>query len=163
MDKNRKEKYQDWPFIVVGCIVRKNNKFLLVQELKKDKGLWNHPAGWLEKGEDIISGAKREVKEETGLDVEFKGLVGIFNLIKRNHPQLKDIHAVKLIFAADTQKEDVKFDREELMDAKWFTREETEKMGIDRLRDSDIKTAVRNFSDGKIFPLELINHQEVNY
>jgi len=50
------------PFVVVGSIIERNKKFLLVQE----GGKWNQPMGWLELREDIIDGAKRETEEETG-------------------------------------------------------------------------------------------------
>ncbi|GFP99892.1 nudix hydrolase 10 [Phtheirospermum japonicum] len=37
----------------------------------KGTGIWKIPTGILEEGEDIFSGAIREVKEETGIDTEF--------------------------------------------------------------------------------------------
>lgn len=58
------------PFVVVGAIIEKNGKFLLVREGLTDRpdyGKWNQPAGWLDLGEDPIAGAKREVEEETDL------------------------------------------------------------------------------------------------
>ena len=44
------------------------------------KGLWSIPGGRLEPGEYISDGVAREVKEETGLDVEVRGLLGIFEV-----------------------------------------------------------------------------------
>jgi len=45
---------------------------------RKDNGLWALPGGGMELGESIEDCAVREVKEETGLDVEITGLVGIY-------------------------------------------------------------------------------------
>ncbi|HWU46112.1 MAG TPA: NUDIX domain-containing protein [Humibacter sp.] len=45
---------------------------------RKDNGLWALPGGGLELGESIEDCAVREVREETGLDVEITGLVGIY-------------------------------------------------------------------------------------
>lgn len=52
--------------IIVGAIVVKNNKILMVKEAKKNcYGKWAFPAGHLEKNKTIFEGVKRETKEET--------------------------------------------------------------------------------------------------
>lgn len=50
-----------------GCIVIDNGKVLLIQHLK---GHWDIPKGHMEAGETEQETALREVKEETGVDVE---------------------------------------------------------------------------------------------
>lgn len=45
---------------------------------RKDNGLWALPGGGMELGESIEDCAVREVKEETGLDVEITGLIGVY-------------------------------------------------------------------------------------
>ncbi len=39
-------------------------------------GCWEWPGGKLAPGEDFISGLRREVREESGLEIEFTGLAG---------------------------------------------------------------------------------------
>lgn len=51
-----------------------------------DRDIWNLPGGGLEKGEFVLDGLKREIKEETGLDVEVSRLVGVYD-----KPQESDI------------------------------------------------------------------------
>ena len=51
-----------------GGIIIENNKVLLVYE--KNRNFWGFPKGHMEKGENEIETALREVKEEVGLDVE---------------------------------------------------------------------------------------------
>jgi 8-oxo-dGTP pyrophosphatase MutT (NUDIX family) len=46
---------------------------------RTDNGLWTIPTGGLEKGETIRECAIRECREETGIDVEITGLVGVFS------------------------------------------------------------------------------------
>ena len=47
-------------FGVVGALVEKDGKILLVKEAKAtaDNGKWNIPAGWLDVGENPIGGVK---------------------------------------------------------------------------------------------------------
>jgi ADP-ribose pyrophosphatase YjhB (NUDIX family) len=62
---------------VFGIIRDEKNRVLLV--LRQDYDLWNLPGGGLEKGESPWQGVVREVKEETGLDVEIVRLAGIYS------------------------------------------------------------------------------------
>ncbi|PIQ68875.1 MAG: hypothetical protein COV91_01870 [Candidatus Taylorbacteria bacterium CG11_big_fil_rev_8_21_14_0_20_46_11] len=60
-------------FGVVGAILEKEGKFLLVRENNPphpDHGKWNQPAGWVDVGENPITAVSREVREETGFDCE---------------------------------------------------------------------------------------------
>lgn len=61
--------------IIVGGVIKKDDKYLLVQEAKKRcRGKWNIPAGHLDTNESIFEGAKREVFEECGYNVELTGI-----------------------------------------------------------------------------------------
>lgn len=51
---------------------------------RTDRDLWNLPGGALEKGEAPWEGVKREVTEETGLDVEVERLAGIYYTPRQN-------------------------------------------------------------------------------
>jgi len=59
------------PEIGVGVLVWKNKKLLLGKRINKDKSYcWQFPGGRLENNESIIECARREVWEETGLQVK---------------------------------------------------------------------------------------------
>lgn len=46
---------------------------------RTDNKYWSIPGGGMEPGESVREAAKREVKEETGIDCEITGLVGIYS------------------------------------------------------------------------------------
>jgi len=56
------------PIIGVGVLVWREKQLLLGQRLA-EKSCWQFPGGHLEAGESVIQCARREVQEETGLDV----------------------------------------------------------------------------------------------
>ncbi len=62
-----------------GALVERDGKILLVRRaVEPFRGWWDIPGGFLEPGEHPADGARREVREETGLDVEIGDLIGIW-------------------------------------------------------------------------------------
>lgn len=59
-----------------AIVTDEQGRILLVK--RRDNTLWALPGGGHDIGESIEQTAIREVKEETGLDVEVTGLVGIY-------------------------------------------------------------------------------------
>ena len=73
-----------------GIILNEENKVLLVKNPRKG---WEYPGGEIENGETIIDGLKREIKEESGIDVEVANVVGIYSNTKKK----KGFNGVKVI------------------------------------------------------------------
>ncbi|BCO89001.1 MULTISPECIES: NUDIX hydrolase [Mycobacterium avium complex (MAC)] len=59
-----------------AIVTDEQGRILLVK--RRDNTLWALPGGGHDIGETIAGTAAREVKEETGLDVEVTGLVGVY-------------------------------------------------------------------------------------
>ena len=73
--------YQN-PKIVVGCIPEIDNKILLCKRAIEPRyGFWTIPAGFMELGETLIQGAKRETFEEACAEVEIGNLFCIVDVI----------------------------------------------------------------------------------
>ena len=66
---------------VSGVITDDHGRALLIQ--RRDNGRWEPPGGVLELDESIEDGLRREVREETGLDVEPDTLSGIYKNMSR--------------------------------------------------------------------------------
>jgi hypothetical protein len=65
-----------------GLVRNQSGKMLFIFR----KGKWDLPKGKIDKGETLEKGAKREVKEETGVKkLELNGLAGVtYHIFKRN-------------------------------------------------------------------------------
>jgi 8-oxo-dGTP diphosphatase len=61
---------------VAAVVVDDHDRALLIR--RRDNGHWEPPGGILELGEEIIDGLRREVAEETGLQVAPSALTGVY-------------------------------------------------------------------------------------
>ena len=60
---------------VCGVVYDNEGRILLLQHRFWQKGSWGLPSGYLERGESLQDGIRREVKEETGLDISVQRLL----------------------------------------------------------------------------------------
>ena len=102
-----------------GCIIIENNKVLLVYE--KTGNFWGFPKGHMEKGENEIETALREVKEEVGLDVEIidKEKRYILNYIIRD-----EIDKTTVLYLAIPKNKEIVMQESEIEKVKWCDFEE---------------------------------------
>ncbi len=61
---------------VAGIVVRDDGRVLVIK--RDDNGRWEAPGGVLELDETFESGVRREVLEETGLEVTVERLTGVY-------------------------------------------------------------------------------------
>ena len=77
------EKGYQTPKIDTRAVIFKDNKILLTHE---NDGTWSLPGGWCDVLESVKSNTIKEVKEETGLDVEAIKVISIQDRNKHNKP-----------------------------------------------------------------------------
>ena len=68
------------PKVAVISIVPRDGKVLMIRRSTElGYGLWGLPGGYVDRGEVVERAAAREVLEETGLEIEIEGLLGLFS------------------------------------------------------------------------------------
>ena len=77
-----KREYPDAPVVGVGGVVLLEGCVLLIRRGSEPlKGQWSIPGGTLELGETLEEGVRRELREETSLDVRVLELIEVFERI----------------------------------------------------------------------------------
>lgn len=151
-DKNCGKKSKDKAVVIAGAVIEKDGKYLLVQEAnEKCRGKWNLPAGHLDPGETIIEAAKREAKEETGCEIEPVSICQIGNRV------VNDGIFMSVIFEAELLREEIVFDKSEILDVKWFSYDEILAMREQIRNEVLMLGAINNIRSRKIASLEIIN------
>jgi 8-oxo-dGTP diphosphatase len=73
------------PIVGVGGVVVRDGKAVIIKRANEPyKGQWSIPGGRVELGESLPSAVRREVREETGLDVDVGAVIEVFERIQRD-------------------------------------------------------------------------------
>lgn len=136
--------------MVVSNLICKNNRFLLVQEAKKEvENQWNLPSGSVNQKEPLIEGAKRECVEESGLKVEPDSLNGVYTDWEPRY----ETDVMVLCFNSKIISGEIDPKDTDIKQAKFFSPDEIENL---ELRAEYILKAIRRFENNKTFSLELL-------
>lgn len=129
--------------IRIGCsafiLDDAGSKVLLVKRI--DNGRWAVPGGYMESGESLQAACEREVREETGLEVEATNLIAIYSDpdVLLEYPDGDKIQLVVLLFKARVIAGEFA-DSDETTDAGYFTLDKIKHMNVgtfDRQRIAD--------------------------
>ena len=91
--------YPSRPIVGVGGIVFVGGRVLIIKRrFEPLAGRWSLPGGALEVGETLAEGLAREMKEETGLDVDVGPVVDVFDRITRDEQGRARFHYVLVDF-----------------------------------------------------------------
>jgi mutator protein MutT len=68
------------PKVAAGVVIERNGALVLLRrEIDPRAGFWVHPGGFVDRGETLEDAARREAREEVGLDVAIDRLLGAFS------------------------------------------------------------------------------------
>jgi mutator protein MutT len=88
-------RYPKRPILGVGAIIEEGGSVLLVKRGREPlRGQWSLPGGVVEAGETLAEAARREVLEETGLEIEPLRVVEVFERIMRDAEGRPEYHYV---------------------------------------------------------------------
>lgn len=69
------------PKIVTGAVVIKDDLILLCKRaIEPRKGFWTLPAGFMEEGESVEDGARREAREEAMADIAIEQMLAVYSV-----------------------------------------------------------------------------------
>ena len=116
---NWKAQNHSSPILAVDAVIRDSeDRVVFVQRRYPPfQGFWALPGGKVEYGETVEAALTREVREETGVDVEPQGLVGVFSNPNRDPRG----HVVSIVFHATIVGGTLQACSDAL-DVKWFAK-----------------------------------------
>jgi ADP-ribose pyrophosphatase YjhB (NUDIX family) len=127
-----KREYPKHPLVGIGGVLIHRNRVLLIRRAREPlKGEWSIPGGLLELGEDLASGVRRELKEETGLDVEPREVIAAFDRIFRVGRRVK-YHYVIVDYVCRLEGGRLR-PASDVLDARWVRREDLPKYHLTRM------------------------------
>lgn len=104
------------PSPTVSVLVIHNRKVLLGKRVEEPgRGKWALPSGYIEFEEDFLTTAIREVKEETGLDIELVSILNVQSAFLRPEYHFLGIYLLAQVTGGNLKPAD------DLTDVNWFS------------------------------------------
>ncbi len=131
------------PLILVGAgviLLRRDGSILL--QRRTDDGLWGLPGGIVEPGESLEEAARRELREEVGLEAGALSLFGVYSGKEMHHiyPNGDEVHFVTAVFLGQAPGDVPRADLDETAAVGFFSLDALpENLSMDRV-------AIREFS-----------------
>lgn len=113
-----------------AIVLDDKDRMLMVKQHHEDHDIWMVPGGGIEDGESAAEAAVREVKEETGLDIEVGSLVWHVEEVSERGQRFVNFFMCRLVGGTLSLGEDPEFDGDSqvLRDVRFMSREELMKV-----------------------------------
>jgi len=126
----RDREFPQRPIVGIGVVVIEDDRVLLIRRGKEPRrGTWSLPGGAQELGEPVAKGAVREVKEETGLDIEVIGLLDVVDSIDTDDSGAVRFHYTLVDFVGRPVSGRIEASGD-AAEVRWFDREGLSSLGL---------------------------------
>lgn len=119
------------PVLGVAAVIWNDAQAVLLIRRTKEprKGQWSLPGGKVEFGESLEDAVRREVREETGLEIALLGLAGVAETMLDASVGAAGLHFVLIDYSARVISGDA-VAASDAADATWFSRDAIEKLAL---------------------------------
>lgn len=146
---------QDGIVLVASVSIFNHDKVLMIKENKPNAvHKWNFPSGHIEYGEDILYSARREAKEETGLDVKLIGTTGVYNFTSNTNNQVILFHFIGEITGGRLHLEE-----DEITESRWIKTKDLLALEKDLREPHVLKQIIHNLVEENIYSISVMNEQ----
>ncbi len=121
-----------WVGGVRVVILDNQNRMLMVKQEHEDRDIWMVPGGGIEEGENSVDAAVREIKEETGLDIEVGKLIWHVEEVSERGQRFVNFFMGRIIGGEMALGLDPEFDEDSqvLREVKFMSRQEIEELPV---------------------------------
>lgn len=139
--------YPEAPIVVVGVVVKRGHEVLLVRRLNEpSRGRWSLPGGMVELGETVREAARREVREECGLQVEPGEVLAVVDNIVRDQADCIRFHYVLIDLLAEYVSGELAA-ASDIGDARWVRAEELAELDVTEKARQLVQEVLRPLGD----------------
>ena len=123
-------RYPSRPIVGVGVVVWHDDRVLLIRRNQPPRqGHWSLPGGAQQLGETVAEAARREVREEAGLEVELGEIIATIDSIEHDGDRRVRYHYTLIDFVAEAASPVLR-PGSDAADARWFEVAEIETLGL---------------------------------
>lgn len=108
------------PTPTTDVVIHHPDKGIVIIKRKNEPFGYALPGGFIDDGEQAENAARREMLEETGLDVELKGLLGVYSTPDRDPRQ----HTLSVVFVGEAKNPDAIHEGDDAASARFYRLDE---------------------------------------